>query len=334
MSKHLIINHGYTAIRGREMACRAPRGDNNQDTSQYYEDVSEDDTVLDLIDDINRMRSFNERVINFELGYLDDITVNDVNNNGGSLSDEDAEKATGSLNDGYKHGAESVQSGKDGNDDGSVRGEISMISDDCDSVSGGDLVVGDDAVRDGDSISGGDLVVRDDAMSDGDSISAGDSVNGDDTVRDGDSISGGDSVNGNDAVRDGDSISAGDSVNGNDAVRNGDSISGGDSVNGDDAVRDGDSISCGDLVNGDDVQRDGVSIRGGDSVVGDDVVRDDDDSSVIIIDSEDDMAIDISTMRTRTQTFVITFRRQTRFVGRNQINEAFTMDKDFYEDWD
>ena len=60
MSKHLIINHGYTAIRGREMACRAPRGDNNQDTSQYYEDVSEDETVFDLIDDINRMRNFNE----------------------------------------------------------------------------------------------------------------------------------------------------------------------------------------------------------------------------------------------------------------------------------
>ena len=192
-----------------------------------------------------------------------------------------------------------MQSGKDGNDDGSVHGGISMISDAGDSVSGDDSEVGDDAVRDGDSVNGGE------------------------------------SVKGDNAVRDGDSISGGDSVNGDDAVREGDSISGGDSVNGDDAVKDGDSISGGDSLNGDDVQRDGDSISGGDSVVGDDVVRDDDDSSVIIIDSEDDMAIDISTMRTRTQTFVITYRRQTRYVGGNQINDdAVTMEKDFYEDWD
>ena len=65
------------------MACRAPRGDRVQQT--YYEDISEDDSFFDLIDDMERLRSQDERIADFELDYLDNITlghVDEVNNNG------------------------------------------------------------------------------------------------------------------------------------------------------------------------------------------------------------------------------------------------------------
>ena len=55
LSKHLIFNHGYTSFRGREMACRAPRSNLSQ--TSYYEDISEDESIFDLIDETERLRS-------------------------------------------------------------------------------------------------------------------------------------------------------------------------------------------------------------------------------------------------------------------------------------
>ena len=43
LSKHLIFNDGYSSIRGREMACRAPRS--NLSETSYYENISEDERI-------------------------------------------------------------------------------------------------------------------------------------------------------------------------------------------------------------------------------------------------------------------------------------------------
>ena len=50
LSKHLISSHGYSSLRGRELACTAPRWDKVKQT--YYEDISEDESVFELICDI------------------------------------------------------------------------------------------------------------------------------------------------------------------------------------------------------------------------------------------------------------------------------------------
>ena len=75
LSKHLIFNHGYTSIRGREMACRAPRSNLSQ--TSYYEDISEDESIFALIDETERLRSQDESIVDFELNYLDNITLGD-----------------------------------------------------------------------------------------------------------------------------------------------------------------------------------------------------------------------------------------------------------------
>lgn len=80
LSKHLILTHGYTTLRAKEVACRAPRGDLQQEA--YYEDISEDDSVFDLIGTINEIKSqprFYEKIDDFELDYLDNIVLESAN---------------------------------------------------------------------------------------------------------------------------------------------------------------------------------------------------------------------------------------------------------------
>ena len=71
--KHLILNHGYTSLSARQVACTAPRGYIQVNT--YYENESEDESVFDLIDEIDRIRENNEKIVDFELDYLDDIRL-------------------------------------------------------------------------------------------------------------------------------------------------------------------------------------------------------------------------------------------------------------------
>ena len=63
-----------------------------------------------------------------------------------------------------------------------------------------------------------------------------------------------------------------------------------------------------------------------------DVGEDDDD--VIVIDSDDEWTIEVSQMRTKTQTFVLTFRKQTRYTGNEIINIETTIEKDYFEHYD
>ena len=57
------------------MACRAPRSNLSQ--ASYYKDISEDESIFDLIDEPERLRSQDETIVDFELNYLDNITLGD-----------------------------------------------------------------------------------------------------------------------------------------------------------------------------------------------------------------------------------------------------------------
>lgn len=61
---------------------------------------------------------------------------------------------------------------------------------------------------------------------------------------------------------------------------------------------------------------------------------DDDDDDVIVIDSDDERTIEVSQMQTITQIFVLTFRKQTRYIGNEIINTNTTIEKDYYEHYD
>ena len=88
LSKHLVLNHGYTSLRAKETACRAPRG--NIQKSAYYEDISEDDSVFDLYDEIDKIRTADETIKDFEVGYLDNIRLEPGDAGGVTEGDENA----------------------------------------------------------------------------------------------------------------------------------------------------------------------------------------------------------------------------------------------------
>ena len=44
----------------------------------YYEGISQDESVFELKDDMERIRSHDETIAVFELGYFDDITLGNL----------------------------------------------------------------------------------------------------------------------------------------------------------------------------------------------------------------------------------------------------------------
>ena len=48
-------------------------------------------------------------------------------------------------------------------------------------------------------------------------------------------------------------------------------------------------------------------------------------------ESNDERAVEASAMRTLTQTFVLTFRKQTRYIGDEVISTSICMEKDYYD---
>ena len=93
LSHNLVTVHGYTSLRAREFALRARRGAVHDESyyedisddgrgavhdESYYEDISDDDTVFELINEIEEIREIrgaDESVMNFDLDYLDDISL-------------------------------------------------------------------------------------------------------------------------------------------------------------------------------------------------------------------------------------------------------------------
>ena len=155
LSKHQILSHGYNAFRAREIAVIAQRGDTHK--SGYYENISEDDSVFDLIDEIDQIKTNNEQIVDFEfeMGYLDNVRIGYV-------------------------------------DDDAVIGDDEVFGDDAvtneKSVIGDDEVFGDDAVTNDNSVNDDGMVIHDDAVSGDDAVfgdvkvTTDNSVIGDDAV--------------------------------------------------------------------------------------------------------------------------------------------------------
>ena len=69
LAKHLNRYHNYYRVTSRECAINATRGDVRVE-SQYYEDISEDDSILDLLaeaDGIESQESVEDFIANIEL---------------------------------------------------------------------------------------------------------------------------------------------------------------------------------------------------------------------------------------------------------------------------
>lgn len=74
LSKHLVLKHGFDKLRAHETACKAPRGDLDRDS--YYDEISEDESVLDLIEEMYA-EQYNEKYIS----TISDFVVIEYNNN-------------------------------------------------------------------------------------------------------------------------------------------------------------------------------------------------------------------------------------------------------------
>ena len=74
LSKHLIICHRYDSVTARECALNATRGDYRAPT--YYDVVSDDDSILDLLAEADGTaldQSFDERIERFNLGQFSPV---------------------------------------------------------------------------------------------------------------------------------------------------------------------------------------------------------------------------------------------------------------------
>ena len=76
LSHYLFTVPSYTPLRAREFALRARRGDVRDES--YYEDISDDDTVFDLINEIEvirEIRGADESLMGFDLDYLEYLSL-------------------------------------------------------------------------------------------------------------------------------------------------------------------------------------------------------------------------------------------------------------------
>ena len=81
LTHHLRTIHRYTSIRAGEFSLRALRGDTQ--ANNYYEDISDDDSIFDVINDIQEMRNVGgngdipQDIIDLQVDYhQDEIAYN------------------------------------------------------------------------------------------------------------------------------------------------------------------------------------------------------------------------------------------------------------------
>ena len=325
LSFHLSTIHGYTPLRAREFALRAPRGDVRSNVGGYYSDVSDDDTVFDIIQDIDEIRSIGGGDVNegvqyvdldeFDLPhYKDDITVDATVDDSKLLMADGAEKSsvidTGALQE----------------------SEMEAISGDetCDSV--------------GDSNNVGGAIGSDVASASvGDSNNVGVAIGGDvERYLEGDSVKGdGDSDSG-DGFETGDEwkcdfresdYSANNDVSDECNSDNGDNDGENDAFSNDKVFNDGNGEVFDDGDNS--VVNNGnggaFSDEAGDGDDSDNDGGEEDDDDVILISSDDELAVERSQAITKTQTFVLTFRQRLRYLNGHVVSKALSMEKEYYE---
>ena len=65
LSKHLMLKHGFNKLDTHSTACQAPRGDIRPE--EYYDDVSDDDTILDLIEEMDKEQFEQHYIFKFRI---------------------------------------------------------------------------------------------------------------------------------------------------------------------------------------------------------------------------------------------------------------------------
>ena len=296
LSKHLVLTHGYSSLRAREFACRASRGDIHADSD--LEDISADDSVFDLYDDIERLRAQDKSIVDFELDYLDDIRLGydaeEANNVSASetVIEEKVENEPEicKVLDDVKMRDNSVQTDDEINDhhDGLENVHVSNVPSDAEQkITNNDMEENEKSEmvnKENDDEMSADYAIISGCESD-DGFSCGDSFNSDGVATNGEY-----SINSDDMA-----------INSHGSVI-GDATTGG---NG--------------LVNVDDVSNGSVN---GDS---------DEDNFIDISSDEDDGAVVLLELHTLTQTFVYTITRQVQYLNGQAVNVITTAEGEYFE---
>ena len=167
LSRHLAWTHGYGRPEAREAAISAPRGD-NPTRHDDREDISDDDTILDLLAERNQtvnVQDFYDFIDDYDTDKLDDnnVTVQNAPDVDDILEgDVDVEVFEGANDE------QVLNDDSNASDHArSVNNDEGGIVEDIQDASGND---NDGNDNDGDEMSDGDAVERDDDMEDAESV--------------------------------------------------------------------------------------------------------------------------------------------------------------------
>ena len=294
-------------------ACRGSRGDIHADSD--LEDISADDSVFDLYDDIERLRAQNKSIIDFELDYLDDIRLgNDAEeaNNVSASKTVIEEKVENEpeiykVLDDIKMRDNSVQTDDDEtndhvNDDGLENVHVSDVASDAEQkITDNEFTnmkeneQSEMVNKENDDEMRADYAIISGCESD-DGFNCGDSINSDGVV-----------TNGEYSINGGAAINSDWSINSDDMAINSDGLVIGDATTGGNG-----------LVNVDDVSN--GSVNGGS----------DEDNFINISSDEDDEAVVLSKLHTLAN-FLFTITRQIQYLNGQVVNVITTVEGEYFE---
>ena len=300
--KHLRLKHGYDKLRAHETACLAPRG--NMDIDNYYDNESEDDSVFDLIADMDEDR-YQQRYVdiieNFDSSLLTESAVKVSEDAPNPESEQappcDVQKTVNN----YANTQNSTETIPLNNRNNNVLTHDDAVDVYCDG-NYSNMNESDLDYFDVETING--------ILSDEDMTNIGETNNRTMNNKDYDNVV----IN-----------EAGGDTNITDFKIGDESVKEvGKMVYSD--ISDVD-VNVGENVDNDDLSGPSQSDEDGDIY--------DQNDSVIIISTDDEFnderAVEASAMRTFTQTFVLTFRKQTKYIGDEVISTSISMEKDYYE---
>ena len=297
LAYHLRTIHGYTQLRAGEFSLRALRGD--VQVNSYYENISDDDSVFDVINDIQEMRN---------VGVDGDIPLDDIDIPLDYIQDDIVLHCDGEEKDDSMENGEVVKADNEETvtlSDGEGR-KISVVVCDVDI---------DGLISDDDSHVNNELMMHDEAYLDYGDAGIDGEVN---CV-----------IDSLDAANLSDKMS-----NSEDAVSfDGCAVELVDGAAVSEAKED-ESDSQDGFETGDDWEID-FSEHDNSNVIelSDDDSNDDadDGEDLILISSGDEMAMEHSEVKTKMQAFILTFRRKSTYSNGQLIGQADSMEQDYYE---
>ena len=312
LTRHLTLCHKLDGVTARRIALDAPRGDDYP--RGYYEDVSEDDTILDILQDLidaDQLEA-DAAVVDFNTNVFDVQGADNVSRDarGGDISVDDV------------MGIDVIDI-LDGNISGGATGDVftDILGGDagidvipCEGAIHGDVlganVMGNDVLDDilDTDIQEYSVAVSDISSVDGDNVASADDVMCNGVIPD---------VSRDSVAHDG--VVADDAVDGGELVATLDDVI--NAVVLDEIQVDVDTVNSDDTI--DDVVSDVVpdDVPDGD----DDYIDDLDDDVIVISDDEDDDTMNIVQFEQDelTQVLTFTYKRQIKFINGVKIIKNF-----------